>query len=65
MEKVFFHSLAATLCYVQYVLIFSIFPPVKELYNGLPDLLTRVAREELEKLPGITECNITYLPQVD
>ena len=37
---------------------------VKELYNGLPDLLTQVAHEELEKLPGVTECNITYLPQV-
>ena len=37
---------------------------VKELYNGLPDLLTQVAHEELEKLPRIAECNITYLPQV-
>jgi DNA mismatch repair protein MSH5 len=36
---------------------------LKELYNGLPDLLTRVAHEELEKLPGIAECNVTYLPQ--
>ena len=37
---------------------------MKELYNGLPDLLTQVAHEELEKLPGVSECNITYLPQV-
>ena len=36
----------------------------KELYNGLPDLLTEVAHEELERLPGLSECNITYLPQV-
>ena len=57
------HSLHCVLC--------ALAPPpppcvcvVKELYNGLPDLLTRVAHEELERLPGLAECNITYLPQV-
>ena len=39
--------------------------PVRELYSGLPDLLTRVAHEELERLPGLSECNVTYLPQVN
>ena len=37
----------------------------KRTYNGLPDFLTKVARDELDKLSNdITECNIRYLPQV-
>ena len=37
----------------------------KRTYNGLPDFMTTVAREELNKLSSsITECNVIYLPQV-
>ena len=37
----------------------------KQLYNGLPDLMTQVAEEELAKLPDyITQCTIIYVPQV-
>eukprot|EP00058_Branchiostoma_floridae_P015897 XP_002601385.1 hypothetical protein BRAFLDRAFT_103449 [Branchiostoma floridae] len=37
----------------------------KRTYNGLPDFMTRVAREELNKLDAsITECNVIYLPQL-
>ena len=37
----------------------------KRTYNGLPDFMTKVAREELNKLSSaITECNVIYLPQV-
>ncbi|XP_066299080.1 mutS protein homolog 5-like [Branchiostoma lanceolatum] len=37
----------------------------KRTYNGLPDFMTRVAREELGKLDdSITECNVIYLPQL-
>ncbi|XP_035698854.1 mutS protein homolog 5-like [Branchiostoma floridae] len=37
----------------------------KRTYNGLPDFMTRVAREELNKLDdSITECNVIYLPQL-
>ena len=52
-----------TLCVTE-VLLLPIYP-VRELYSGLPDLLTRVAHEELERLPGLSECNVTYLPQVN
>ena len=38
----------------------------KRTYNGLPDFMTKVAREELNKLSSsITECNVIYLPQVN
>ncbi|XP_022783288.1 mutS protein homolog 5-like isoform X2 [Stylophora pistillata] len=37
----------------------------KRTYNGLPDFMTTVAREELNKLSSsITECNVIYLPQL-
>ena len=37
----------------------------KRIYHGLPDLMTKVAREELDELgDGIDECNVMYLPQV-
>ncbi|KAH7935288.1 hypothetical protein HPB52_005713 [Rhipicephalus sanguineus] len=37
----------------------------KRVYNGLPDLLTRIAYGELEKLdPEITDCQVVYLPQI-
>jgi hypothetical protein len=37
----------------------------KRTFNGLPDFMTRVAKEELSKLSKeITECNVIYLPQV-
>ncbi|KAK3747589.1 hypothetical protein QZH41_015825 [Actinostola sp. cb2023] len=37
----------------------------KRTYNGLPDFMTKVAREELNKLQAsITECNVIYLPQL-
>ncbi|XP_067679638.1 mutS protein homolog 5-like [Haliotis asinina] len=37
----------------------------KRTYNGLPDFMTKVAREELNRLsPDIVECNIIYLPQI-
>ncbi|XP_075731249.1 mutS protein homolog 5-like isoform X2 [Rhipicephalus microplus] len=37
----------------------------KRVYNGLPDLLTRIAYGELEKLdPDITDCQVVYLPQI-
>lgn len=37
----------------------------KRIYNGLPDLLSRIAYEELEQLGDeITECQVVYLPQV-
>ncbi|KAG1692580.1 MutS 5 [Nymphon striatum] len=37
----------------------------KRTYSGLPDLLTRVARNELDRLDqDIEECNVVYLPQL-
>ncbi|XP_071811397.1 mutS protein homolog 5-like isoform X1 [Apostichopus japonicus] len=37
----------------------------KRTYNGLPDLMTRVAKQELSKLSeDIQECNVIYLPQL-
>ncbi|XP_070564390.1 mutS protein homolog 5-like isoform X2 [Ptychodera flava] len=37
----------------------------KKTYNGLPDFMTKVAREELKKLSDeIQECNVVYLPQL-
>lgn len=37
----------------------------KRTYNGLPDLMTKVASEELKRLDdSITECGVSYLPQV-
>ena len=37
----------------------------KQIYASLPELLTRVAREELESLGDeIDRCNIVYLPQI-
>ncbi|VDI65653.1 DNA mismatch repair protein MSH5 [Mytilus galloprovincialis] len=36
----------------------------KRRYNGLPDFMTQVAKEELNRLSeDITECNVIYLPQ--
>ncbi|XP_060085682.1 mutS protein homolog 5-like [Ylistrum balloti] len=37
----------------------------KRTYNGLPDFMTKVAKEELKRLSDeITECNVIYLPQL-
>ncbi|ESO92536.1 hypothetical protein LOTGIDRAFT_233005 [Lottia gigantea] len=37
----------------------------KRTYNGLPDFMTKVAREELNKLGNnITECSVIYLPHL-
>lgn len=37
----------------------------KRTYNGLPDFMTKVAKEELNRLDDdITECNVIYLPQI-
>ena len=37
----------------------------KHTYNGLPELMTRVASSELRNLDeNINECNVIYLPQV-
>ena len=37
----------------------------KRTYNGLPDFMTKVAKEELNKLSeDIKECTVMYLPQV-
>ncbi|XP_070196128.1 mutS protein homolog 5-like isoform X2 [Littorina saxatilis] len=37
----------------------------KRLYFGLPDLMTKVAREELSRLgDNIKTCNVIYLPQI-
>ena len=37
----------------------------KRTYNGLPNFMTQVAKEELKNLDDdITECNVIYLPQV-
>ena len=37
----------------------------KHTYNGLPELMTRVASSELQNLDeSINECNVIYLPQV-
>ncbi|KAK6178854.1 hypothetical protein SNE40_011344 [Patella caerulea] len=37
----------------------------KRTYNGLPDFMTKVAREELCKLNSdITECSVIYLPHL-
>eukprot|EP00118_Oscarella_pearsei_P012511 m.92641 g.92641 ORF g.92641 m.92641 type:complete len:572 (+) comp36749_c0_seq10:12-1727(+) len=38
---------------------------MKDTYNGLPDLMTKVATEELTRLDSeIKECNVLYLPQL-
>ncbi|KAL8601021.1 hypothetical protein ACOMHN_030678 [Nucella lapillus] len=37
----------------------------KRLYYGLPDLMTKVAREELAQLKdNIKSCNVIYMPQI-
>ncbi|KAK3089281.1 hypothetical protein FSP39_002315 [Pinctada imbricata] len=37
----------------------------KRIYNGLPELMTTVANEELNELSeDIRECNVIYLPQI-
>lgn len=37
----------------------------KRTYSGLPDFMTKVAKEELDRLSDeITECNVIYLPQL-
>lgn len=37
----------------------------KKTYNGLPDLMTKIAEKELSQLdPKILECNVIYLPQL-
>ena len=37
----------------------------KRTYNGLPDFMTEIARDELVKLSDdIEECSVIYLPQV-
>ena len=37
----------------------------KHTYNGLPELMTRVASNELQNLDeNINKCNVIYLPQV-
>ncbi|XP_022087928.1 mutS protein homolog 5-like isoform X2 [Acanthaster planci] len=37
----------------------------KRTYNGLPDLMTQVARDELNRLSrDVEECNVIYLPQL-
>lgn len=37
----------------------------KRTYNGLPDFMTKLAAEELERLSDdIQECNVIYLPQL-
>ena len=43
------------------VLLFKI---ERKLYASLPDLLTKVAREEIVKLPQIPKCQVAYLPLV-
>lgn len=38
----------------------------KHTYNGLPDLMTKVATSELDKLdPEVKECQVIYVPQVN
>ena len=48
------------------LLVFLCFPLLeKRLYYGLPDLMTKVAREELARLKdSIKSCNVIYMPQV-
>jgi len=37
----------------------------KRTYNGLPDLMTRVACEEMNRMDDdIAECKVVYMPQV-
>lgn len=38
---------------------------MKRTYNGLPDFMTKVASQELTKLPqDVQECEVVYLPQI-
>ena len=37
----------------------------KRTYNGLPDLMTRVACDEMTRMDDdIAECKVVYMPQV-
>jgi len=37
----------------------------KRTYNGLPDLMTKVAQEEMNRMSDdISECKVVYMPQV-
>jgi len=37
----------------------------KRTYNGLPDLMTKVAQEEMNGMnDDISECKVVYMPQV-
>jgi len=39
--------------------------PERSLLHGLPDLMTKVAAEELHKMNyAVSECNVIYYPQV-
>ncbi|KAM7286876.1 mutS protein homolog 5 [Ixodes scapularis] len=43
----------------------SVLDERKRIYNGLPDLLTRIAYQELDRLDDrIPECQVVYLPQI-
>jgi len=37
----------------------------KRTYNGLPDLMTKVAHDEMNRMDDdIAECKVVYMPQV-
>ena len=43
----------------------KLFRSEKQVYNGLPDLMTKLAGTELERLSEeVQECQVIYLPQV-
>ena len=54
-----------SLVHLSYNLLTCIFVLEKQIYNGLPDLMTKVASSELQKLDDeVQECQVIYLPQV-
>jgi len=37
----------------------------KRTYNGLPDIMTKVAHDEMVRMDGaIEQCAVNYMPQV-
>ena len=59
------HKIAVICCFVcNNVFSFRLIAE-KRMFNGLPEIMTRVAEEEMRCLSNdITECHIIYLPQV-
>ena len=45
--------------------IMALLRPERSILHGLPDLMAKVAAEELQRMDyQVSECNVIYFPQV-